>query len=246
MKAVIFCAFALAMTTTVAMPAGADSPHRQLTYTFTYGMTQNTSVHNSGFNNDGVSTAGSGAGVDSYQNSSGRTGTVAVEIQREELDKGLVLVVSETVNGRTTPGAQCVVWGTGSLVCDPNATINIEEYSVLRFLGDSFVDPTQLDAKRHWQLSSNSPQYSATSDYTISKIDGSIMTIDEARKLIYRGSVKSTADVTSTVIYDFDHKMPTSIKEATSTHSGRGGQDRDQMVTVTATLASDSLTARKP
>jgi hypothetical protein len=235
---------ALLVTAASARAAGAGS-ERRLVYNFSYSMNESTTVHNSGFDDSG-NPGGGGTGVDSYNHENGTTGTITIDVQHEEADRGLVLTVAETVNGKTTPAAQCVVWGTGTMICDPNARIGPEEYTAVRFLGVNFVDPALIDANKHWHLASDSPAYSASSDYRIAKMDGTMMTIDESRKLVYRGGMESTADVTSSIVYDFAHKMPTSVDETTITHATHNGQERDQTVRVNVALASDSLAAKTP
>lgn len=243
MKLVALTVAGLILTGASAVAAGTE-PVRQLVYTFTYSMTENTAVHNSGFDSTG-GTSGASSGVDSYSHQNGANGTVAVSVEREQPDRGLVVTVSETVDGRTTPGAKCVVWSTGTMICDPNATIAPEEYAAVRFLGVNFVDPALLDANRHWHLGSDSANYSAVSDYRISKLDGAMMTIEEARKLTYRSGMTSTADVNSTLVYDYAHKMPTTVQEITTAHTTHEGRERDQTMTVSLSLKNDTL-AQKP
>jgi hypothetical protein len=218
-------------------------PQRQLVFAFTYGAVQNVEIHNSGFNGNGANQAGSGNGIDSYTNRVGTSGTIDVTIAGEQPDKGLVLSVYERADNsqRNARPATCVVYGNGSVICDPNATVNPEEYSVVRFLGVNFVDPLLLDAHGHWQISSSGAGFSATSAYAISKTSGNIMSIDENRKLSFTGERSGSALVTSSITYDFARKVPLAITETTSSHPNGTGHDVDTTVTVTAKLQADSM-----
>ncbi|HTU70809.1 MAG TPA: hypothetical protein VMF11_10880 [Candidatus Baltobacteraceae bacterium] len=246
MKIAISCA-ALALAVSLCAPAAAQTsaaPQRHLVYSFTYGATTDVTIHDSGFNNNGTNAAGGGNGMEDYTDRAGDTGTITVDVMREEQDTGLVLTVSETGSNpaRSAKPATCVVYGTGSVICDPNATVNPEEYSVIRLLGAHFVNPSLLDSKLHWQISSQGPQFSATSDYTIVKNDGGLMQIDESRKLTYQGSRTGSADVTNTIGYDFNRQIPTSLDEITSDHGAHPGPNEiDTTVTVDAKLITDSM-----
>ena len=70
---------------------------------------------------------------------------------RQQNDGGLIVRISEQGEAiRRAPPATCVVYGNTQVICDPDKTVYPEEYTLLRFLGPKFVDPTQLDANRHW------------------------------------------------------------------------------------------------
>lgn len=231
----------------VALPASADqaaSPLRTLTFDFTFGLSRSTEVHNSGFNGSGMGGAGGGSGVDSYSHSTSDNGTITVVVQREEADKGLVLSMSENAqNGHTTKATTCVVYGTGTVICDPNAVIYPEAFTVMRFLGANFVDPALIDANRHWKVASNGPGYSASSDYTLGKPGANGTPIAETRTVNYSGSASGKADVTTSIVYDLAKQVPISIDETSASHTSRGGKDSDQTTHVTAKLATDSMGA---
>jgi len=219
----------------------SPGPLRRLVYTFTYGATRSLTTHNSGFNDAlGGST---GNGIDSYTDRAGDTGTIAVDVLREQPDKGLVLSVSELGNNpaRNAKPATCVVYGNSTVICDPNATVNPEEYTVIGLLGANFVDPSLLDAQHHWKFSSAGPEYEATSDYTITRNDGGMLQISETRKVTYQGQRSGSADVSAKIGYDLAHQVLTSIEEVTTDHPRMTGNDIDNRVTVTAKLLSDSM-----
>jgi hypothetical protein len=236
---------ALALAASLCAPAVAQTnpaPMRHLVYSFTYGATSSVTTRDSGFNDANGSSAGNGR--ESYTDQSGDNGTITVDVMREEQDSGLVLTVSESGSNaaRSAKPAECVAYSTGVAICDPNATINPEEYTVIRLLGAQFVNPSLLDAKSHWQISTRGQQFNTTSDYTIVKNAGGIMQINEIRKLTYQGTRTGSASVTNTIVYDFNRQVPTSIAEVTSDHGAHpGSNDADTTVTVDATLISDSM-----
>jgi hypothetical protein len=235
--------FATLLTAT-SYAGTAAAPQRKLVFAFTYGATQSVQVHNSGFDGTGNATGAAGSGVDSYSNHASATGTIDVSVTGEQPDKGLVLSVSEDADNaqRNAKPATCVVYGNGSVICDPNATVNPEEYSIIRFLGVNFVDPSLLDAKGHWQIANNGPDFSATNDYALGKTDGSVMSITEDRKVSYTGARSGIAAINTSITYDYARKVPLAIDEQTSSHpAGGGGHDVDMTVTVTAKLQNDSM-----
>jgi hypothetical protein len=236
---------ALALAASLCAPAAAQTnpaPMRHLVYSFTYGATSSVAMHDSGFNDAAGASAGNGR--EGYTDRSGDTGTITVDVMREEQDTGLVLIVSESGSNaaRSAKPAECVTYSTGTPICDPNATVNPEEYAVVRLLGTHFVNPSVLDSKSHWQITSQGPQFSTTSDYTIVKNAGGVMQIDESRKVSYQGSRTGSANVTNMIGYDFNRQVPTSIQEITTDHGAHpGSSDVDTTVTVDATLITDSM-----
>jgi hypothetical protein len=240
----VLAGFALAgLVTGPALSQTAPGPLRHLVYSFNYGATRNLTAHNSGFNDGAGGSIGNG--IDSYTDRASTTGTIIVDVIREQPDKGLVLDVSETGNNpaRNAKPATCVVYGSGNIICDPSATVNPEEYTVVRLLGENFVDPALIDAQHHWRFSSSGPQYEASSDYTIVKNDGGIMQINETRKVTYVGSRAGSAEVTNTIGYDFTRQIPLWIDEVTTDHPQASEAEIDNRVTVSAKLQSDSMAA---
>ncbi|MGA7569756.1 MAG: hypothetical protein WBG27_08860 [Candidatus Aquilonibacter sp.] len=236
---------ALALAASLCAPAPAQTspaPMRHLVYSFTYGSTSSVTTRDSGFNDANGASAGNGR--ESYTDRSGDNGTITVDVMREEQDTGLVLTVSESGSNtaRDAKPAECVAYSTGTPICDPNAVINPEEYTVIRLLGAHFVNPSVLDAKSHWQISTRGSQFNTISDYTIVKNTGGLMQIDESTKLTYQGSRTGSSSVTNTIGYDFNRQVPTSIAEITTDHGAHpGSNDADTTVTVDATLITDSM-----
>jgi hypothetical protein len=236
--------FALFCAGSALADTSPSAPMRHLVYSFSYGATSSMTVHNSGFANDGNG-GGSGSGVETARGHEGANGKLVVDVLREQPDKGLVVTVAESSdnNERSTKPATCVVYGTGSMICDPNATVNTEALALLRLLGSNFVDPALVDAKQHWHLASDGVGYSAVSDYTIASNKDGVMSIKEDRQLTYTGSRRGTAQATATIGYDFNRSLPTSLSELTTGREQRGNDYTDVKTSIDATLVSDSMAA---
>ena len=93
--------------------------------------------------------AGGSNGISHYGGRLDDKGTMTVQIIGKQPDGGLIVNISEIgQNTRRAPAATCVVYGNTRVICDPNKTVYTEEYTLLRFLGLNFVDPSQLDAEQ--------------------------------------------------------------------------------------------------
>ncbi len=206
----------------------SDSSLGQLLYGFTYSTNQNTSARDSTNNLQGIGSQ-QGSGASQYTGSLSDKGTIAVSVIGKEQDGGLVVNVSEQgQDTRRAPPATCVVYGNTNVICDPNKTVYVEEYTLLRFLGPNFVDPDQLDAKRHWAITQNNGGTDLKANYTINSNVNGIMQIGETRSLRGTGGGSLTTDVQTKLGYDFNRSVPTSVEEYVT-------QRRDNGVVGTST-----------
>jgi hypothetical protein len=246
---------ALALASVVAVTAGAPpsgTPMRHLVYTFTYGTANNTEVHVSGMGDGspgsgaaGAPTAsGSASGMSSFNASVSDKGTITVDVLREQPnDHGLVVTVSEQAqDARSAVAATCVVFGNTDVICDPNAKINYEELTLLRFLGANFIDPNQLDAKQHWKVGESNGTYSVSADYTIASNANGVMKINEDR--IVSPTKSETSTINSTIGYDFNRQVPTAITEYSIERHERGEQYTTVKTETVLSLQTDSMAAK--
>jgi hypothetical protein len=232
-----------------ALPAIADTtatPMRHLVYSFTYGSTQNVRVSDqSAYSTDasGNITPNAGSGMSNYQGALKDRGTMLVDVMREQPDKGLVVVVSENAeNTRKASPATCVVYANTEVICDPNKTVNPEEYTLLRFMAQNFVDPNMLDAKKHWGYDTVDGGMELKSDYTIVRSAGPVMTIDEVRSITRQGTQGQTTNVQSKIDYDFGHAVPMAIDEYVTQRSDQGvGGHATTIYQTDLKLVSDSM-----
>ncbi len=243
----------IALSALVAVTAGAPpaspGPLRHLVYTFTWGTANSTEVHVSGLGNGSPVSAytpnqiGEPSGISSFSASNSDKGSITVDVLREQPnDHGLVVTVSEQAQDtRSAVPATCVVFGNTDVICDPSAKINYEELTLLRFLGANFVDPGQIDAKLHWKVGESNGSYSVSADYTIAKNVNGALTISEDR--IVRPTKAETSTIDSTIGYDFNRQIPTTITEYAIERSEVGEQYVTIKTETVLNLQADSMAA---
>lgn len=123
---------ALAIVTNASPSPGA--PVRHLVYSLTWGATTDLETHTSGFADEtgAMKSPGAPSGIASSTAGTQDQGTITVDVEREQPDRGLVVDISEQANGRrSAPSATCVVFGNTHIICDPNKKINAEELTLL-------------------------------------------------------------------------------------------------------------------
>lgn len=254
--------FAIVLTTvTLCVPCRAfaveltgqpSGPTTTLTYHFSYSANQQITARDSANPAQDYGKP-NGAGYDPmpdqasgqshYEGSLTDKGTMTVVVIGKQPDGGLIVKISEAGETiRRAPPATCVVYGNTRVICDPNKTVYTEEYTLLRFLGLNFVDPTQLDANKHWQATGlNGPGIDVSANYTIDGTANGQMQIGESRKIRAASNGAQTTDTESKIGYDFKRSLPTSVDEYTQQRgdSGISGTTREvyqttlQLVSVT-------------
>ncbi|MGA9945511.1 MAG: hypothetical protein WBP75_10785, partial [Candidatus Cybelea sp.] len=133
----------------------------ELVYDFTYSANQNITSRDAVDNAEPINTLtgtlqGGTNGMSHYGGTLTDKGTITVDLVKEQPDGAMVVMISEQgQNVRRAPPAECVVYGNTHVICDSSKTVYTEEYTLLRFLGGNFVDPSQLDAAKHWQIVQN-------------------------------------------------------------------------------------------
>ena len=230
--------------------ARAVTTQKELVYSFSYGSEQNITARDSQDSIETIDTAtntlnGAGGtnGISHYQGSLSDKGTMTVQIVRKQTDGGLIVSISEQgENTRRAPAATCVVYGNTSVICDPDKTVYPEEYTLLRFLGPNFVDPSQLDAKKHWELARPGGDTSVMADYTINANSNGIMQISETRTI--RPDTKNTpqTDIQTKIGYDFSRSIPTSVDEYSTQRQENGTTGSTKTIyQTTLNLVSDGM-----
>lgn len=235
------------------LPVGASAdapPVRHLVYSFTYGSQQSITSRDEAVEGTTAGSAkvqsgyyGGSSGLSHYGGNLGDKGTMSVDVMREQPDKGLVVVISENAEStRKAPPATCVVYGNTSVICDPNKTVNPEEYTLLRFLASNFVDPNVLDANKHWGYDTSEGGNALKADYTIVHSDGNLMDISEVRSLKAAGTGANTTNVQSKIGYDFGRLVPTSIEEYVTQRAEGGNNGSSTTIYQTdLKLVTDSM-----
>lgn len=230
-------AAAAALTAGIALADGA--PIRHLVYKFDVRFTTTSTVHSSGFVGDGPA-----SGTSDLRMGSDDDGTITVDVLQVQPDSGLVLRISEQARlRRSAQPTLCVVYGTGSTICDQShGEMNEEEMTLMRFLGRNFVNTSVMDAKRHWQYASTAPRATETSNYTLDKADANVMNISYQRQLKVTGAQPFEATTEGSLSYNDLLSMPVSINEDTVTRkNGMGGNADKIEQKIDLSLASDSM-----
>ncbi len=225
-----------------AGPAFADSNApskmaRTLVYSFTFDAQQTGEVTN----DPGTS------GAHDFSGNLNDSGQITVNVQREQSDRGLVLTISEHgSNGRNAGAALCVVYGNTNIICDPNATVTNEEYTLLRFLGSNFINPSEIDENSHWKIQTSDPVVSTVADYHIASNANGVMQITETREVTQHGPGERRSNIQTKIGYDFNKLVPTSVDEYNIDRS-YGGTEATATSTFQTTLklVSDSF-AKQP
>ena len=231
--------------------ARADTAMGQLVYNFTYSAKQNIAARDAADSAEsyvngakgGTALAPGGNGISGYGGTLTDKGTMTVQIVKKQADGALVVMISEQGEQlRRASPAECVVYGNTHVICDPNKTVYTEEYTLLRFLGGNFVDPSQLDANRHWVVTQDNGLDNVHADYTINSNDNGMMSIGEKRSVKEYGVGHLTTNVETKIAYNFKQSVPTSVDEYADqyTDSGLKGTSRT-IYQTTLSLVSDSL-----
>ncbi|HTU82203.1 MAG TPA: hypothetical protein VMF61_08745 [Candidatus Acidoferrales bacterium] len=240
MKIFLSIAFVLIGCASTAV-ADTPAPERTLVYSFTYGVQGVLNEHNS------MAYGETGHGTADYKGAINDYGVMTVQVLREQPDRGLIVTIVESgQNTRKADLGTCVVYGNTNVVCDSNVT-NSEELTLLRFLGTTFVDPNQIDAKQHWVVDDSNSMVSVHADYTIASNHDGIMKINELRIVKQKTGEPTTTTVNSTLTYDYPKLIPTDIIENAETIQEEGPQGTmTSRYQTTLKLVSDSMAGKKP
>jgi hypothetical protein len=246
-----------AMAMLLASPANAqESPTRHLVYNFTIGVQSDShaivaaapqlpaggevgggpSVAH--INDQGPATKSATSTESSGVASDG--GTITVDVFSPQADGGLHVRVSEASRHNTTKPIDCIVYPSTSVNCDTR--ISNEAALVLSTLSPTFFQPAALDARNHWSEGANVP--GLTLDFTASAPSGSIVSITEERNQKFTSGTGGTLRGTATFTYDTVKRVSTDVKDHETLQQGEGGQSSNLTVNITATLTSDSGTAK--
>lgn len=240
----------LALLCVVPSLARADTSMGQLVYQFTYGSKQNTTARDSADNAEVMNSqtghvegGRNNNGISHYQGNLEDKGTMTVDLLSKQSDGGLVVSISEQGESiRRAPAATCVVYGNTNVICDPNKTVYTEEYTLLRFLGANFVDPSQLDANRHWAVAQNSPTLNVKADYTVNSNNDGMMQISEVRSIRQPTGGSLTTDIQTKIGYDLKRTVPTTVDEyVTQRHDNGASGNSTTIYQTTLNLVSDTM-----
>lgn len=217
-----------------AAAAAQAPPTRHLVYDFTVGVKTDKISSNSA--TETVS------GSSDFGEMNSDKGQIAVDVSGVEPDGGLVLAVTETArNGRTSKAITCVVYPDTSVVC-ADTDVRPEEESVIRTLSPKFFDASALDANRHWQVTNATAGVKI--DFTASpNPDG--VTVGITSERVQTAPNGNSVRANGKYNYNTAKLLPTTLSEyETIREQGGASQYQTTVIDITATLASDSGTAK--
>ncbi len=240
----------------VALPAyGQESPTRHLVYNFSVGIQSDTRavatlppqatepVVRQGGSGAPINDQGPRGQTTTSSESSGvasDSGAINVDVFTPQADGGLHVRVSEASRSNHTAPVDCIVYPSTSVDC--GARISAEAALVLSTLSPQFFQPSMLDAKNHWSPSTNVPDLSL--DFSASAPKGSVVWITEDRNQKFSGGTGGTLRGSATFTYDTVKRVSTDIKDHETLQRGESGQSSNLTIDTTATLTSDSETAK--
>jgi hypothetical protein len=238
----LFAAGVAAWTVASTIAAGAvanapAAPIRHTVYSFTYLTQSDLTEQTSGLE------GGPESGMKHYGAGTQDQGTVTVDVNGVQADGGLLVSVSESARqDRSAAPVTCAVYGDTRVVCEPDKKVNEEEYSLLRFMGRQFFDPSKLDPRQHWHIASDSNGFSMASDFTVSGGTTSAESITEQTTVKAGGSQPFTTTTDGKIMYNADLTIPISISQDSFQRQSQGmGMDNLQHTQIELHLQSDSM-----
>lgn len=204
----------------IAPLAAQSAPLRVLTYHFN--LDQHGFDTTSGISQYGDMSYGGGTMT------GGRSGTITVNVISATKDGGLVVDALEQVDrvSRAQQTMRCAVYeAPPTVVCDQNlvqaGVLTEEVNTLLTYVGQRFYDTSRLDDNNHWQFVEpfNNGKATRTSDFTVTKADGNVLSIS-VNRVMRRGS--STTTTTGSLRYDSGNTVP--LNGHFETNSNEGGE----------------------
>jgi hypothetical protein len=251
MKFALVVAAAAALIGTLPICARAyTSSTWTLVYYFTYDSRQNITARDSDTPVESVDTETGtlngepvGSRATQYTGDLNDKGTMKVDVIGEESDGGLVLKISEQgENIRRASPATCVVYSNTNVICDATKTVYSEEYTLLRFLGPKFVDPSQIDADKQWSFAQSKAGETIAAKYTLDSNANGMMQIGETRTIKEVGAGHLETDVSTKIGYDFKRSVPTTVEEYVQQYTDAGIKGEQRTIyQTTLKLQSDTM-----
>jgi len=221
----------IALATAVLVAAGATAsmaltPLREVVYSATFSRRENRVQEVFG----GRRPDPYGANIDIRSSS----GTVTVDVIAVA-DDGIGVRVTELFDGSGRPqSTNGIILPDGSLDID-QSHLNDVTIALLPFFGRKFMDdPKSMAAGSVWSRHLSGGGYDILTNYTVMKIDGQIMTVDEDKTIKSTGAMTQTATLSGDV--DYKPGMLAPISGSIVERTASSGLDYNEDVTVTLTF----------
>lgn len=233
---------------TLAIAATKGGVIRHTTYTFGITVTTTDTRHTSGIGRDAPI---SGQSVSSSSESD--EGTITADVVGLRPDTGIVVRVKEDRKKLSAvPSADCIVWGVGTVVCQPGAEVTTEERALLRYLGRNFINSAMIDVHGNWKMAVNSKDYQESTSYSIAEPQSEPLEITFQRVSKSGGPQGFNATTDGKLLYNADLTIPLTLHEDTllRTHLIDGdvvqGGYEEVRTAINLQLADDSMGAAAP
>ncbi len=253
LRRLLATAFAATFGLALLGAAPANKPLRRLVFRFTYGDTNDMTMHSSGIGDSGdakgaPSTGSGGSGIGDFVARVADRGTIDVVVKAAQPDGSLIVRVSEKArNTRTALPATCIVYSNTTVLCDRTKKVNLEEMELLAYLGQNFVNPVQIDANGHWGFKVSGAHDSMKAGYTIRSHSGSNFLIDMTRTYSQSGLDAYSSNTTGHFTYNAMRTIPTAIVESIVTRrQGSFGKNVTDRTEVSYKLVDDSMAPQQP
>ena len=234
LRRLVTAAFAALFGLALLGAAPANKPLRRLVFRFTYGDTNDMTMHSSGIGDFVARVAD--------------RGTIDVVVKAAQPDGSLIVRVSEKArNTRTALPATCIVYSNTTVLCDRTKKVNLEEMELLAYLGQNFVNPVQIDANGHWGFKVSGAHDAMKAGYTIRSHSGSNFLIDMTRTYSQSGLDAYSSNTTGHFTYNAMRTIPTAIVESIVTRrQGSFGKNVTDRTEVSYKLVDDSMAPQQP
>lgn len=185
---------------------------RHLNFHFGVTVERDAVTHTSGIGAGGGGTSG----VNHARSSESDEGSISADVVAVRPDFGLVFNVSELSRRvAAVPPAQCIVWGIGTIVCEPGKEVTPEERALLRFLGRGFINRSSIDGQGRWHQGVSSKEQSKDSNYAMVQDTSDPLQIRFQRITKAPGPMGFDATTNGTVTYSEKLTVPLAINEDT-------------------------------
>ena len=228
----------------VAVPFKAA---RHLEYSYHVAYQQSGEQHTGGFSAGGGGSSGSG--VVSNFGGSGREGIMTADIVAMTNDNGLVVKITENVQGAARPEQTftCAAYGDGRLNClnlargDQTGTTrgpSDAETLLLGFLGRDFIDASRMDAGNHWQYGYSNENATVRADFTLTGSGGGKPDLVVEHKT-FEPKAQNVASAVEDVRIMYDRAMSVPVSVHDEKHETTGSSS--MRTTMDLQLTKDSF-----
>ena len=249
LAAIVLAAVTAAATSTPAASGGQPvyKPLREVVYKVVANLQINdTSESYGGYNPDPSGVIGAyNAAPPGSSGSTGNTGTVTVDIMAVAPDGTLGIQVIEQWNGIARPSTFDGTVAPDGTVQFPQSTIHDVTRELLSYFGTRFAPSDGLDTSTRWQTNQPYMNGNVTTDYSVSAVNGSIVTIQKKQTIKnYDVYTEGTIQYEATTLVPVSGRL---TKQMSSSTSGNATENlsasqtsRDRMLTLRFDLVSDT------